>query len=62
MKARTGNPGLNKIAMAQDAIQAIKQLRREVVDAMRMLMKLAKEKKTAGMLPICDDMVNKVSN
>ncbi|XP_073974232.1 inositol polyphosphate-4-phosphatase type I A isoform X1 [Rhodnius prolixus] len=59
MKARTGNPGLNKIAMAQDAIQAIKQLRREVVDAMRMLMKLAKEKKTAGMLPICDDMVNK---
>ncbi|KAK9500917.1 hypothetical protein O3M35_002081 [Rhynocoris fuscipes] len=59
MKNRSGNPGLNKIAMAQDAIQAIKQLRREVVEAMRILMKLAKEKKTAGMLPICDDMVNK---
>lgn len=46
--------------MANDAIQAIKQLRREVVDGMRTLMKLAKEKKTSGMLPICDDMIAKV--
>lgn len=46
--------------MAHDAIQAIKQLRREVVDGMKLLMKLAKEKKTVGMLPICDDMVTKV--
>lgn len=45
--------------MASDAIQAIKQLRREVVDAMRTLMKLAKEKQTAGMLPICEDMISK---
>ncbi|XP_063239425.1 inositol polyphosphate-4-phosphatase type I A isoform X2 [Bacillus rossius redtenbacheri] len=49
----------NKIAMAQDAIQAIKQLRREVVDGMRALMKLAKDKQTAGMLPICEDMISK---
>uniref|UniRef100_A0A8D8TYP2 phosphatidylinositol-3,4-bisphosphate 4-phosphatase n=1 Tax=Cacopsylla melanoneura TaxID=428564 RepID=A0A8D8TYP2_9HEMI len=48
-----------KIAMAHDAIQAIKQLRREVVDAMRSLMTLAKAKQTTGMLPICDDMMNK---
>lgn len=48
--------------MAHDAIQAIKQLRREVVDSMRTLMKLAKDKKTAGMIPICDEMVHKVSS
>jgi len=40
--------------------QAIKQLRREVVDGMRALMKLAKDKQTTGMLPICEDMISKV--
>ncbi|CAB0001154.1 unnamed protein product [Nesidiocoris tenuis] len=58
-KAPSTDPGVNKIALAHDAIQAIKQLRREVVDSMRTLMKLAKDKKTAGMLPICDEMVLK---
>uniref|UniRef100_A0A6P7FSH5 phosphatidylinositol-3,4-bisphosphate 4-phosphatase n=1 Tax=Diabrotica virgifera virgifera TaxID=50390 RepID=A0A6P7FSH5_DIAVI len=48
-----------KISMANDAIQAIKQLRKEVVEAMRNLMRLAKEKQTNGMLPICEDMINK---
>ncbi|XP_033210596.1 inositol polyphosphate-4-phosphatase type I A isoform X2 [Belonocnema kinseyi] len=51
--------GTSKITMAHDAIQAIKQLRRDVVDAMRSLMKLAKEKQTSGMLPICEDMISK---
>ncbi|XP_067004000.2 inositol polyphosphate-4-phosphatase type I A [Anabrus simplex] len=51
--------GPTKVMMAHDAIQAIKQLRREVVDGMRALMKLAKEKQTAGMLPICEDMISK---
>jgi inositol polyphosphate-4-phosphatase len=27
---------------------------------MRALMKLAKEKQTSGMLPICEDMISKV--
>lgn len=45
--------------MAHDAIQAIKQLRRDVVEAMKSLMKLAKEKQTSGMLPICEDMITK---
>lgn len=45
--------------MAHDAIQAIKQLRRDVVEAMRSLMKLAKDKQTSGMLPICENMVSK---
>lgn len=39
--------------------QAIKQLRKEVVEAMRTLMRLAKEKQTNGMLPICEDMIRK---
>ncbi|XP_032688495.1 inositol polyphosphate-4-phosphatase type I A isoform X2 [Odontomachus brunneus] len=51
--------GTSKIMMAHDAIQAIKQLRRDVVEAMRSLMKLAKEKQTSGMLPICEDMITK---
>ncbi|PNF15691.1 hypothetical protein B7P43_G14251, partial [Cryptotermes secundus] len=51
--------GPSKIRMAHDAIQAIKQLRREVVDGMRALMKLAKEKQTTGMLTICEDMISK---
>lgn len=51
--------GTSKISMAHDAIQAIKQLRRDVVEAMRSLMKLAKEKQTSGMLPICEDMITK---
>ncbi|XP_034174729.2 inositol polyphosphate-4-phosphatase type I A isoform X1 [Osmia lignaria lignaria] len=51
--------GTSKITMAHDAIQAIKQLRRDVVEAMRALMKLAKAKQTSGMLPICEDMITK---
>jgi inositol polyphosphate-4-phosphatase len=41
-------------------LQAIKQLRREVVDGMRALMKLAREKQTTGMLANCEDMISKV--
>lgn len=50
----------SKIIMAFDAIQAIKLLRREVVDAMKTLLSLAKDKQTAGMMPICNDMISKV--
>lgn len=53
-------PGNTKTMMANDAVQAIKQLRREVVDGMKALMRLAREKQTAGMLPICDEMIAKV--
>ncbi|KAK6627289.1 hypothetical protein RUM44_009766 [Polyplax serrata] len=52
-------PGNTKTIMANDAVQAIKQLRREVVDRMKALMKLAREKQTTGMLPICDEMINR---
>nr|CAH7757510.1 unnamed protein product [Callosobruchus chinensis] len=60
MKSSTNNCQIaTKISMANDAIQAIKQLRKEVVEAMRTLMRLAKEKQTNGMLPICEDMISK---
>ncbi|XP_059468525.1 inositol polyphosphate-4-phosphatase type I A isoform X2 [Neocloeon triangulifer] len=53
------NQGPSKISMAHDTVQAIKQLRREVVESMRSLMKLAKEKQTQGMLPLCEEMIKK---
>ncbi|KAJ8976461.1 hypothetical protein NQ317_012839 [Molorchus minor] len=59
IKSSANNQITTKIAMANDAIQAIKQLRKEVVEAMRILMRLAKEKQTNGMLPICEDMISK---
>lgn len=59
MRPSTNHQIAIKISMANDAIQAIKQLRKEVVEGMKVLMRLAKEKKTAGMLPICEDMITK---
>ncbi|XP_050301479.1 inositol polyphosphate-4-phosphatase type I A isoform X2 [Anthonomus grandis grandis] len=59
VKSNTNYQIATKISMANDAIQAIKQLRKEVVESMKTLMRLAKEKQTNGMLPICDDMINK---
>ncbi|XP_030765811.1 inositol polyphosphate-4-phosphatase type I A isoform X2 [Sitophilus oryzae] len=59
IKSSTNYQIATKISMANDAIQAIKQLRKEVVEAMKTLMRLAKEKQTNGMLPICEDMINK---
>ncbi|XP_066249829.1 inositol polyphosphate-4-phosphatase type I A isoform X1 [Euwallacea similis] len=59
IKANSNYQIATKISMANDAIQAIKQLRKEVVEAMKTLMRLAKDKQTEGMLPICEDMINK---
>ncbi|XP_025832000.1 type I inositol 3,4-bisphosphate 4-phosphatase isoform X2 [Agrilus planipennis] len=59
LRANTNYQISTKISTANDAIQAIKQLRKEVVEAMKTLMRLAKEKQTAGMLPICEDMIKK---
>ncbi|XP_034254490.1 inositol polyphosphate-4-phosphatase type I A isoform X2 [Thrips palmi] len=57
--AKGGCQGTSKMNMARDAIQAIKQLRREVVEGMRGLVRLAAMKQTVGMLPICEDMITK---
>uniref|UniRef100_A0A1B6ECE3 phosphatidylinositol-3,4-bisphosphate 4-phosphatase n=1 Tax=Clastoptera arizonana TaxID=38151 RepID=A0A1B6ECE3_9HEMI len=59
IKANNSSPDVDKITLAYEAIQAIKQLRQDVVDGMRTLMRLAKEKQTVGMIPICEDMISK---
>lgn len=40
-------------------MQAIKQLRKEIVDIMSQLLCLAKSKNPKGMLTLCNDMVTK---
>lgn len=59
MNSSSAQSGPNKITLAYDAIQAIKLLRREVVDGMKKLLSLAKKKQSMGMLPICEDMISK---
>lgn len=48
-----------KVLAANDAVQAIKQLRKETVEIMSQLLCLAKLKNPKGMLPLCNDMVTK---
>lgn len=44
---------------ANDAVQAIKQLRRETVEIMSQLLCLAKAKNPKNMLTLCNEMVTK---
>lgn len=48
-----------KVQSANDAVQAIKQLRKEIVEIMSQLLCLAKSKNPKGMLPLCNEMVIK---
>uniref|UniRef100_A0A6M2DE89 phosphatidylinositol-3,4-bisphosphate 4-phosphatase n=1 Tax=Xenopsylla cheopis TaxID=163159 RepID=A0A6M2DE89_XENCH len=48
-----------KVDAANNAIQAIKQLRRQLVDCMIQLLALAKTKQSSGMMPLCEDMINR---
>lgn len=48
-----------KVEAANDVVQAIKQLRKEIVDIMSQLLLLAKTKNSKGMLPLCTEMMNK---
>lgn len=48
-----------KVQTANDAVQAIKQLRREIVEIMSQLLVLAKTKNPKGMLPLCTEMMTK---
>ena len=45
--------------MAEDSLTAVRKVRREVVECMRLIMKLAKEKVGDGMFPIVEDMLKK---
>lgn len=49
----------NRIQMACDAVHAIKQLRGEVVGAMRGLLALARARQPQGMMALADQMVAK---
>lgn len=51
--------GCCKVQTANDAVQAIKQLRKEIVEIMSQLLLLAKTKNPKGMLPLCTEMVTK---
>ncbi|XP_040173321.1 inositol polyphosphate-4-phosphatase type I A isoform X2 [Anopheles arabiensis] len=51
--------GQHKVAAANDAVQAIKQLRKEIVEIMSQLLYLAKSKNPKGMLPLCNEMMTK---
>lgn len=48
-----------KVRTANDAVQSIKQLRKEIVEIMSKLLCLAKSKNPKGMLPLCNEMVTK---
>lgn len=48
-----------KVQTANDAVQAIKQLRKEIVEIMSQLLCLAKSKNPKGMLPLCNEMISK---
>lgn len=48
-----------KVRTANDAVQSIKQLRKEIVEIMSQLLALAKLKNPKGMLPLCNEMITK---
>ena len=49
----------DRLQMAEDTLSAVRRVRREVVDNMRMLMKAAKDKKSDGMFAIIEEMLRK---
>ena len=49
----------DKLQLAEDTLNAVRKVRKEVVDLMRQLMKLAKEKSGDGMFPIVEEMLKK---
>jgi inositol polyphosphate-4-phosphatase len=49
----------HKVAAANDVVQSIKQLRKEIVEIMSQLLLLAKTKNPKGMLPLCNEMMGK---
>ena len=49
----------DRLQMAEDTLSAVRRLRREVVDCMRILMKNAKDKKPMGMFAIVEEMLKK---
>ena len=49
----------DRLQMAEDTLSAVRRVRREVVDCMRVLMKNGKEKKSGGMFALVEEMLRK---
>ena len=49
----------DRLQMAEDTLSAVRRVRREVVDCMRVLMKKGKDKKQEGMFTLVEDMLRK---
>ena len=49
----------DRLQMAEDTLSAVRRVRREVVESMRMLMKAAKDKRSEGMFAIIEEMLRK---
>ncbi len=49
----------DKLQMAEDTLAAVRRVRREVVDCMRLLMKRGKEKESKGMFAMVENMLRK---
>lgn len=58
-KVSLNSPTASRVQMASDAVQAIKQLKREIYDIMGKLVSLAKKKQPTGMLPLAEEMVSR---
>jgi 2-iminoacetate synthase ThiH len=51
----------NKVNMTYDSVQGIKRLRKEIVERMQIIMRLAKERKTQGMYKFVEEIYHRVS-
>ncbi|XP_030381276.1 inositol polyphosphate-4-phosphatase type I A isoform X2 [Scaptodrosophila lebanonensis] len=56
---KLGQGNACKVQAANDAVQAAKQLRKEIVELMSQLLNLAKCKSVKGMMPLCNAMIEK---
>lgn len=54
-----GDANTHKVQAANDAVQSINTLRKEIVEIMSQLLLLAKTKNPKGMLPLCNEMITK---
>lgn len=58
-KESLNSPNASRIQMASDAVQAIKQLRKEIFNIMEKLLALAKLKQSSGMIQLAEEMVTR---
>lgn len=49
----------DRLQMAEDTLSAVRRVRKEVVDCMRLLMKLGRDRKREGMFNIVEEMLRK---